>query len=214
MKEARRKWRKNNPDKVKVSYRRKNEKRRRAYREKVYGKTVSTEEMTKDPYRRAKAAGYRSGLEVAIARQLEKLGVPFEYEPFKVPFIQPPKRRTYTPDYTLSNGITVESKGRMVTSDRQKHKWLKEQYPDLDLRFVFSNPRTTISKKSKTTYAMWADSHGFQWAAKKIPQEWIDEPVNEKSLAVLKEITSGRADTLIKAAVKKLSKVYSIFKEK
>ena len=32
-----------------------------------------------------------------------------------------------------------------------------------------------ISKQSKTTYGMWCEKHGFLYAAKVVPQEWIDE---------------------------------------
>ena len=57
--------------------------------------------------------------------------------------------------------IIIETKGRFVTADRQKMLLVKEQYPDLDIRFVFSNPNSRISKKSKTTYAHGAKSMAF-----------------------------------------------------
>jgi hypothetical protein len=50
---------------------------------------------------------------------------------------------------------------------------IKEQHPELDIRFVFSNSKTRISKQSKTTYADWCRTKGFQFADKKIPQEWL-----------------------------------------
>lgn len=138
-----------------------------------------------DRFRRAKAEGYRSGLEVRVANQLKEAGVAFEYEPFRIPFTQPSKPRHYTPDVVLHNGIVVETKGRFLTADRAKHKMIQEQHPGLDLRFVFSNPNTRISKQSKTTYAMWADTHGFKYARGDIPAEWTAEPPNKASLAVI-----------------------------
>ena len=116
---------------------------------------------------------------------MKVLGVRFVYEPFKIEYrVEETKR--YTPDIVLlDNGIVVETKGRFVTSDRKKHKLIQAQHPDLDLRFVFSNPNNRISKTSKTTYALWCQSHGFKYAAKTIPQEWIDEAVNPKSLRVI-----------------------------
>lgn len=84
-------------------------------------------------------------------------------------------RLTYTPDFVLANGIIVETKGRFITSDRQKHLMIKEQHPDLDIRFVFSNPNSKLYKGSKTTYADWCDKHGFKWAKEEIPLEWIKE---------------------------------------
>tara|TARA_R110001606_G_scaffold60362_2_gene142301 strand:+ start:1387 stop:1647 length:261 start_codon:yes stop_codon:yes gene_type:complete len=81
--------------------------------------------------------------------------------------------RTYTPDFELPNGIIIESKGRFVSADRKKHLKVKEQYPKLDIRFVFSNSRGKINKGSKTTYAMWCDKYGFKYADKEIPEKWL-----------------------------------------
>jgi hypothetical protein len=45
----------------------------------------------------------------------------------------------------------------------------------LDIRFVFNYSKSRISKKSSTTYAMWCEKHGFQYADKSIPAEWLKE---------------------------------------
>jgi hypothetical protein len=119
--------------------------------------------------------GFRSGLEEKIAGQLDALGVPVRYEQETIEYTKPAKRSKYTPDFILPNGIIIETKGRFVTADRQKHVLIKEQYPDLDIRFVFSNSRNRISKTSKTTYAMWCEKNGFQYADKEIPEEWLNE---------------------------------------
>lgn len=132
--------------------------------------------------------GFRSGLEVINASRLDQLGREYAYESKFIPFMQPPQSRTYTPDFLLPNGIIVETKGRFITSDRQKMRWIKEQYPDLDVRFVFSNPNTPINKGSTTSYGKWAASHGFLFAAKLIPLDWLDEPVNDKSLIIINTI--------------------------
>jgi len=50
---------------------------------------------------------------------------------------------------------------------------IKEQYPKLDIRFVFSRSKTKINKGSNTTYGMWADKYGFPYADKLIPKEWL-----------------------------------------
>lgn len=44
----------------------------------------------KDRYRVARSLGYRSMLEVSVARQLEAAGIPFEYEKFKVQYLWHP----------------------------------------------------------------------------------------------------------------------------
>ena len=118
------------------------------------------------------AAGYRSGLEESMAINLKERGVGFTYEEEKIRWLDS-KERTYTPDFVLSNGIVVESKGRFVSSDRRKHKEIKKQYPDLDLRFVFSNSRAKLYKGAKSTYGDWCDKNGFLYADKTIPEEWL-----------------------------------------
>jgi hypothetical protein len=131
-------------------------------------------------------------LEVAVARQLEEANIQFRYEAFTLNYIQPEVQRRCTPDFVLANGIIVESKGRFLTEDRKKMRLIKEQHPDLDIRFVFSNPNTRISKTSKTTYGKWAADHGFPYAAKKIPDAWLHEPRNEKSMAAIKALNVKR----------------------
>ena len=113
----------------------------------------------------------------------------FEFESRKLRFTQPAKSRTYTPDFILPNGIIVESKGRFVTSDRQKQLMIKKEHPDLDIRFVFSRSKTRISKQSKTTYAMWCEKKGFQYADRDVPDEWLAEPPNPRALAALAAAT-------------------------
>lgn len=120
--------------------------------------------------------GFRSGLEETIAKKLSTDKVPFEYEKLKINFNQPEKKRSYTPDFQLlSNGIIIESKGRFLVADRLKHLWVKEQHPELDIRFVFSNSKAKLSKASKTTYGMWCDKYGFKYADREIPKGWINE---------------------------------------
>ena len=87
----------------------------------------------------------------------------------------PASDHIYTPDFILPNGIIVESKGLFEVADRQKHLYIKQQYPNLDIRFVFTNPNTKIYKGSKTTYADWCSKNGFQYAKKLIPLGWLKE---------------------------------------
>ena len=137
---------------------------------------------------RARARGFRSGLETKNCDHLDAHGADFEYEPFKVPFVQPAKNRTYTPDFVLRNGIVIDTKGEWTVEDRQKFKMLKEQHPDLDLRMVFQNPNAKIAKGSKTTYAAYATKIGLPFAAKLIPLDWINEPVNQRSLDAIAKL--------------------------
>lgn len=97
--------------------------------------------------------GYRSGLEDRIQKELTDKNVEFKYETLKLSYLQPEKKRIYTPDFVLENGIIIETKGRLTTEDRKKMELIKLQYPNLDIRILFQNSNTKIRKGSKTTYA-------------------------------------------------------------
>lgn len=122
------------------------------------------------------ALGFRSGLEERVHAELTSQGLDVAYEEVKVKYTKPAKASTYTADFRLPNGIIVETKGQFVTADRQKHCLIKDQHPNLDIRFVFNNPNARIAKKSNTTYAMWCEKNGFIYAKKSVPLEWIAEP--------------------------------------
>jgi len=131
--------------------------------------------------------GFRSGLEEKIAAVLRGRGVPFEFEAHKLAYQQPSKPRTYTPDFWLPHaqhvgkapapglGIFVETKGRWLTEDRQKQKLVHEQHPDFDIRLLFSNAQTRISKQSTTTYALYCERNGWKYAHKELPLSWLRE---------------------------------------
>lgn len=122
----------------------------------------------------AKAKGYRSGLEVGLAEALTHVGIDGEYEQHKIKYTKPATNHTYTPDFRLPNGIFVETKGRFVAEDRKKHILIKDQHPELDIRFVFQNSKNKIRKGSNTTYADWCVKHGFIYADKTIPETWLN----------------------------------------
>lgn len=136
--------------------------------------TAKSRSKVKDPGLRD---GYRSGLEDKTAAWLKERGIAVKYEDPEavIKYVRPQKVARYTPDFILPNGIIVETKGRFVTADRQKHLLIKQQFPEKDIRFVFSNSKATISKVSKTSYAKWCTDHGFQYADKVIPEEWLSE---------------------------------------
>lgn len=128
--------------------------------------------------------GFRSGLEERTAASLSKVGVSFTFEEDKIQYIKPERQAKYTPDFIVTTRpdgsprtrpLIVETKGRFLVDDRQKHLLIQKQHPELDIRFVFSNPNARLNKTSKTTYASWCEKHGFQYAKERIPQEWLEE---------------------------------------
>lgn len=123
---------------------------------------------------RALRAGYRSGLEQDTAKFLKKRGIGFTYEEMKIKWVDP-KTKTYTPDFVLDNGIIIETKGRFISPDRAKHLAVRDQYPELDIRFVFTNSKSKLYKGSKTTYGMWCNKYDFKYADRYIPEAWLKE---------------------------------------
>ena len=119
--------------------------------------------------------GYRSGFEHKVSDQLKENKIKFEYETTVIDYIKPETKHTYTIDFTLPNGILVETKGRWVLEDRKKHLLIKKQHPELDIRMVFQSAKTKIRKGSKTTYGMFCDKHDIPWAEKTIPESWMNE---------------------------------------
>lgn len=119
--------------------------------------------------------GFKSGLEENISEQINGKGIKVEYESEEVAYVIPASKHNYYPDFKLPNGIRIETKGRFVLADRKKHLLVKEQNPTLDIRFVFSNSKNKINKKSKTTYGDWCDKNGFKYSDKTIPDSWFEE---------------------------------------
>ena len=114
---------------------------------------------------------FRSKLEERVATLLEQLGISYEYETENLSYTI---EHTYTPDFVLPNYIYLETKGYWDAADRRKVLAVKRDNPDVDLRMVFQSPYNTISKKSKTTYAIWCEKHEIPWTAyHEIPLDWL-----------------------------------------
>lgn len=130
---------------------------------------------------------YRSGLEEKVQEQLTAINREFEYETEKISYHIPAKKAKYTPDFIIytSTGhkIYIETKGIWDANDRKKHLLIREQHPELDIRFVFSNSKNKIRKGSKTTYADVCNGLGrapfkditWKFSDKTIPLKWLNE---------------------------------------
>lgn len=125
--------------------------------------------------RAAVSAGFRSAFELSVDAQLRAAGVTYQYEKRRIAYVPSGKPRHYRPDYELGNGIIIECKGLFSAADRTKHLLVRNQHPELDIRFVFQRSTTRLSKTSKTTYADWCRKNGFQYADKLIPASWLTE---------------------------------------
>ena len=124
--------------------------------------------------RRSNSRRYRSGLESDIAEYLKDKQNQVRYERLKIEW-EDLRYRTYTPDFILDNGIIIETKGIFDTEDRRKHLAIREQHPELDIRFVFSNSKAKLYKGAKSRYCEWCDKHEFKWEHRIIPEAWLKE---------------------------------------
>lgn len=114
---------------------------------------------------------YKSKLERDVATAYPQL----VYEPDKIKYIIPSSQHTYNPDWKVRKDVYIETKGKFTAVDRKKMLLVKEQNPHLTIYLLFQNAKNKLDKRSKTTYAMWAEKHGFQWAEWNgtIPEEWL-----------------------------------------
>lgn len=121
---------------------------------------------------------YRSKFEKNVAKAFKADRIRFEYEPTVLEFVQPAKKRKYTPDFQIKTktGITclVETKGRLTREDRKKLILVKEQNPKVKIVLIFMNAANTLDKRSKTTYSEWARDNGFEYYDFRfgLPKEW------------------------------------------
>lgn len=101
---------------------------------------------------------YRSKLEQRLAEgPLRKA----RYEPLTVTY--PKAHGRYTPDFVTPGGCWLEVKGFFTSADRTKMLAVQKAHPGKWIRFVFQTPHKTLGKASETTYAQWAERHGFEW---------------------------------------------------
>ena len=130
-------------------------------------------------FRAARKHGYRSGLELKVSDYLKELKVKFLYEAVKIEW-EDLAYRTYTPDFVLSNGIIIATKGQFIAADRRKHLAIKKHHPKLDIRFVFESSKRKLRKGAKSTYGEWCIKHGFRYYDRIIPEDWLKEKGKNK----------------------------------
>ena len=107
----------------------------------------------------------RSKLELKFEEIIKEFNVEYDYEVTKIPYTIPESNHNYTVDWTFINGLLVETKGYLSDhKERYKYVLLKQQHPDLDLRFVFDNPNK-LCGGTKQTHGAWATKYGFKWCS-------------------------------------------------
>ncbi len=120
--------------------------------------------------KRLKTDKYRSRLEAKVAVLIPHA----EYESDKLTYIVPESKHKYLTDFKIGPNSFIEVKGRLLPSERKKYLLVRQQNPEITLRFFFDKSENRIYKGSKTTYADWCDENGFEWTDTKRgwPAEW------------------------------------------
>ncbi len=131
---------------------------------------------------------YRSKFEGRVAQLLEEAGVTFTYETLSYEYEEPLRKNQarcgacnstnlvrigwYTPDFFLSNGIIIETKGRFTAADRRKMIAVKKEHPDVRIVMLFMRDNK-IHKNSSTHYSDWCMTNGYEFAIGTPLQEWL-----------------------------------------
>lgn len=135
----------------------------------------------------------RNKFEGKLKEQLEENNIDYMYESFKVEYTL---TKNYLPDFAIkANNIIIEAKGVFDSDDRRKHLAIKEQHPDLDIRFVFLRDNK-LKRGAKMSYSDWCEYHGFKYAIGEIPEEWLQELPEEGKLDLVSEIDEHGGITL------------------
>lgn len=112
--------------------------------------------------------------------KLKQLFPKIEYESDKYPYTTTHK---YIPDFkvTREDGsvfyIETKGNGRSWTPQvRQKMLMIKEQHPELDIRFLFYSDGPFGTKRkdgSRMTQSQWAEKYNFIYAIRDMPDDWL-----------------------------------------
>ena len=145
-------------------------------------------------YSKARATGFRSGLEQIVSKQIKKSNHAIRYETIKIKWVDF-SIRSYTPDFILDNGIILEVKGFWSTADRRKHVEIQKQHDTLDIRMVFENSKRKIRKGSNTTYGDWCKKKDILYCNRVIPRSWLKEKLIFMPPTIIEVETKGE-DTL------------------
>jgi len=137
--------------------------------------------------RKIQPNGMRSKFEVQIAKELDDAGIKYEYEAIQLEYQEPLRKnlaqcgecgstdlvRTgwYTPDFLLSSGIIIETKGRFTAADRRKMLAVIEAHPKERIVMLFMRDNK-IHKNSNTYYSDWCMKHDIEYAIGHPTKEW------------------------------------------
>ena len=133
-----------------------------------------------------RAKGKRSGFEQTVCSDLDRRGIPYQYEPDKLKYwrivrgakcsvcqnVTVTKGATYTPDLKFGNGTYCEIKGRFTAANRARMVDFKTSQLLVVVRILFQADNWTTTKKLQR-YTTWATRHHFPCSVgTRVPLAW------------------------------------------
>jgi hypothetical protein len=118
-------------------------------------------------------ASYKSGLEQRFQDAAREHGWELPYEAAKIKYEIPASKHTYTPDFTVTSNVFIETKGLWTGADRKKACLIRDQHPDIHILYVLYRNQK-LSKKSSTTYLDWAKKNGLEACTFADDTTWIE----------------------------------------
>jgi len=137
---------------------------------------------------RKKSSEHRSKLEDRLAQVLKNKSVKYKYEAesYEV-WVELPdkqahcaacgskaleKRRSYTPDFFLDNGVVIEAKGKFTADNRRIIEAFLEQHPDVDFRMIFQRDNP-VRSGAKSRYSDWCKKRQIPYhIGEDVPDGW------------------------------------------
>ena len=104
---------------------------------------------------------YKSGFESRFQEACVKEGWSLPYEQDRIRYTIPAKQHIYTPDFTVTKDVYIETKGIWSATDRKKALFIKEQFPHVKILYVLYRDQR-LFKSSSTTYLEWAQKQGLK----------------------------------------------------
>ena len=124
---------------------------------------------------------YRNKFEQTTAEKLAKFPLSLLYEKTKLRYTV---ESEYIPDFEIETQsgrkFYLETKGNGRSFDhhtRRKMIAVKNQHPALDIRILFYSDGKIGPKRKDGSFMRqsdWARKHGFTYAIKEVPPEWLE----------------------------------------
>lgn len=96
------------------------------------------------------------------------------YESTKLKYVMPSSNHSYLVDFEIGPNSYIEVKGRLMPQERKKYLLVRDQHPEITLRFFFDKSENKLYKGSPTSYGDWATKNGFEYTdiKKGLPEDW------------------------------------------